>query len=82
MIRRADKVLRVIAKAIHEGLIALILQYVGTKEMVNNMNDLVLPEWGISRGREGGNQGLDMIWCWYIQDHNNLIQLFSTVTGR
>jgi hypothetical protein len=43
MIRRADKVLGVIAKAIHEGLIALILQYVGTKEMVNDMNDVVLP---------------------------------------
>ncbi len=43
MIRGADKVLGVIGKAIHEGLIALILQYIGTKEMVNDMNDVIIP---------------------------------------
>ena len=43
MVGRGDKVLGVISKAIHEGLIALILQYIGTKEMVNDMNDIVPP---------------------------------------
>ena len=41
MIRGADKVLGVIGKAIHEGLISLILQYIETKEMVNGMNDVI-----------------------------------------
>lgn len=35
--------LSVIRKPIHEGLVSFILQYVGTKEMVNDMNDVVLP---------------------------------------
>jgi hypothetical protein len=86
VIRGADKVLGVIGKAIHEGLIALILQYIGTKEMVNDMNDVIVPvcrrfhpKGRISRGGEGGNQGLDMVWCRYIQDNNNLIYQFSAV---
>jgi hypothetical protein len=43
MIGGANKVLCVVWKAIHEGLVSLILQYIGTKEMVNNMNDVILP---------------------------------------
>ena len=45
MVGGADEVLRVVGKAIHEGLISLILQYIGTKEMVNDMNSVVLPVW-------------------------------------
>ena len=78
--------LGVVGKAIHEGLISFILQYIGTKEMVNDVNSVVVPVCGffhpkmrISRGGEGGSQGLDMIWCWYIQDYNSLEHRFSTV---
>jgi hypothetical protein len=43
MVRGADKVLRIIREAIHEGLVSLILQYIGPKKMVNDMNGVVLP---------------------------------------
>jgi hypothetical protein len=43
MIRGADKVLGVVGKTIHEGLISLIFQYIGTKEMVNDMNSATIP---------------------------------------
>ena len=47
MIRGADEVLGVIREAIDEGLVTLILQYIGTKEMVNDMNGAVLPTRGL-----------------------------------
>ena len=43
MVWGADKVLRVIREAIHEGLVSLILQYIGPKEVINDMNGVVLP---------------------------------------
>ena len=46
MIWGADKVLGVVGKAIHEGLISFILQYIGTKEMVNDVNSVVVPVCG------------------------------------
>jgi hypothetical protein len=43
MIRGADKVLGVIGKATHEVPISLILQYIGAKEMVNDLNGIISP---------------------------------------
>ena len=80
--------LRVIRKPIHEGLVSLILQYVGTKEMENDVNDVVLPicrhfhpKGRIGRGGEGRHQRVDMIGCWYVQDYNDLAHQLSTRGG-
>jgi len=42
MIWGADKVMCLIREAIHEGLVSFILQYIGTKEMINDMDSAVL----------------------------------------